>query len=366
MILWKGGARERALAAWERAARLTPGGAATRYLRRARARVPSSSSPGAPELLRAFEFRADWRRQREVEEALAAARAELARDLPLRPENSELMILDLFRRGYLEVPGGPPSGRGTYLTDALGHVSSTEFGSHRFRDRAPPLLREGRDLDAPTEVLLEVLRGGSPAAFEFGLDLLSSADLRAHAATVASAAASLRDPHAVAAVLARLDHETQGERPGILEPFRAFLRETGRGAEPLLRFRALALLRRAGAPEVPAVGLGELDLLFNAHRAGLVPPEAIRVGLDGLRGRAELYLLSVLTRCGTREVGSVLELLEEYGGRDSIRALADGLAGGHPAWEVHAARAYRTLAVIAGARPGDSPGAWKEWLRENG
>lgn len=367
LAAWKLGMSGRAEAAWRRAAALAPGGRAAGFLAElANRRAGRPVIRDLAEYLRILEFQADFRRQAEVERAVAEARAVRGQPVVLEGVGSVHVLFELAFRRHLVRFGGPPSGRGTYLTDALGGVRSTEFGSHRDRTRAPAVLREDAGYAVPPDLVVEAVASGQPAAIEFGLAQLDAADFRRRAEDLASLVARLDDPWARDVLLARLEDLAIQEAPAVLPTFEDFLLHTTRGTEVEARWLALGLLRRAGSRRIPAISLGELDLILVAHRDGLVPLESVEAALEAHREDAELYLLSRLGRGGDRLVLPILALLPRFGGLRTVRSLVGSLARGHRIWRFLDGKAYEVLERIAGSKVARTPEAWKTWLEANG
>ena len=208
---------------------------------------------------------ADYRRQEEIETALLRAGGGLS----LGAAGGDEVLAELHRRGLLARLGGPPGGRGTYVSRDRA-VSSTVYGS-ALAPLAPPAVLQNAlaqapvddyaGTDRPIDLALEALRVAArdvdpeaalvameraePGAVEVGLAALDAAFIAARRGRVVAVLEGARDPWAVDAVLERLARLLV--RPDVADrgAFRAALERIAGDGEPAQQQRARTLLSRA-------------------------------------------------------------------------------------------------------------------------
>lgn len=361
------GRKRAAVQAWIRAYQAAPTGRAKGLLaeHQPEALRPPTMLEDVDEVLEIYRFLQDFRRQREVERALADYTTRKALGgIGLGPENSASLIASLHANGYLARPGGPPSGEGEYRTGPDGRVFSTVFGSPREPKSAHPGLANPMGFDAPAELVLRAIETRRPEGVEFGLPQLSDQDLEKYSSRIVRGILAVDDPWATDSVVARLSEYADSHADSIPLLFAPVLRRVVQKGEPRQRWLAMAWLYKDGQRDLPPLSPRLADELLRDASAGLAPPEAVEAMLFALGGGAEDFLLKAME--SGSEVGwpAVLDALSRHGGKRSLKFLIDGAAGKDLRF-ARAAGAVRAAVkeLARGEEIGATPQAWRAWYR---
>ena len=300
----------------------------------------------------------DFRRQAEIERALTEFALRKGVRLRLTPENSLELVGDLHRRGYLDRPDGPPSGRGRYVTDDRGRVTSTEYGSRRAPSRSQAALVAPRGFRVTAAAILAAAPR-SPAAAEVGLHLLEEGAFLDALTRLAPSLVELRDPSVDAVVLERLRRRPAGELPPPVGPVADLLRRILDGPDETSRGVARGLLARCGARALPELPAERIPDLLAAVQRGAVPEEAAISALDARGAAAREQLLGLLQGPRQDLTAAAARLLPRYARPTDARALvrAAGASGAAP----HRAALWQALRQLTGREdlPLD-PARWGE------
>lgn len=305
-------------------------------------------------------YLADFRRQEEVRTALFDYNIRKGDQIILAPTNSESVVEELFRHGYLERPGGPPSGEGIYLMGLDGVISSTRYGTRERPLSPPPGLKPGGAFTADPAVVLAALEGGHPAVFEFLLGQLENAQMEAGWDRIARGAAALTDPWAIDVLLKVLGRRARAMKDSIPAPMAPFLHRLAASTEvePRTRRIAVALLYASGARGFPPVEPGELDETMRDALLGRVPKHAALARLEALGDKAEAYLIACLDRdvvLGSAALRAIPRLGGKAAGLDLVERLDETAKG----WKGDRMELLRALRDLTGEDGGEDPGAWR-------
>lgn len=200
----------------------------------------------AREILELARYLREFRRLDEVQAALDAYREARGSPMSLTEGDWRGGLEQLHREGYLARPGGPPSGRGAFLTEAGARVYSTTFGTRLHPEGGPPALRAPRGFSLAPAALRTALDSPETAAFELGVHHLDDAGLLATAAGLSKAALTMGDPWAQDALLRRLERAATTLPPAQLSSFRAFLEHLLAQGDATQKTRARRLAERLG------------------------------------------------------------------------------------------------------------------------
>lgn len=356
--------REDAIRYFKRAAQLDPASPAHDILARLAPQVagPCRLVEGRVALAEVFAFLVDFRRQREVERALARFRTKKGLELRMGLDDWREYLTFFQHYGYLERPGGPPTGKGAYVSDAAGDVRSTVYGSWRTRDRAPQVLREESGFCALPRDIAESIRAGDPGAVEFGFGLLQPADLVRFSRFLGGALYATEDPWAIDAVLTGLTRASEATST-LPAPLRPWLSRIGQRQRGTTRWRALALQRRFDlAPALP-IPATHLPRVLAELEAGRVPVEAGILALEAFGAGAGSQLAATIRQGPAAHLGAVLDLVLALEPPEALEALVDTLTVVDPGWVANRWRVLAALRTVAGQDHGQDPAAWRAWLR---
>ncbi len=355
---------EAALERWVRALEVDPRGEARGLLDRHAPGLVRRKPMVADvdELRRTLAYLRDFRRQEELRRALADFNTRKGTSILLDGTNTDALVADLALHGYLERPGGPPTGKGTYRSDGPEGMRSTVYGSRDVPRDPPWSLAVPEGFDAAPRAVLGLLQEGDPGALEFGLALLPGEVLDRSWDLVAEAAARTSDPWARDAVLARLRERVVEQGDTLPTPVQTLVHDWAserpdNPLEPLQRWLARGILHHAGDRRLGPLRLGELDGLFKAAGDGKVPLAAVDSALAAMGHDAGHYLVQVLTASDGRRLDAALEMVPRYPSRPVLLATVDRLAD--PAWSHFREAALEALRRVAGRDLGTDPDAWR-------
>lgn len=364
-VAWRQHRKTAAIGYWKTAAELDPKSPAVTLLRLAAPEIRPGCRlvEGEAPLATVFEFAADFRQQREVERALASFTTKKGIPLTMKTGDWKEFLAFFEKSGYLEHPGAPPSGRGQYVSDGEDGIRSTVYGSWRNRDLAPEALKSDDGFCAfPGDVVALIARN-APGALEFGLELLSAADLARDARKLGGVIYSVRDPWGRQAVLRRLTRISLETKflPPALRPWLAGLARAASGEQ---RWWALALERRFGlAPSLP-IPPHHLPRVLVSLESGEVPIEAGLLALEAFEKGADSQLVELLQTGSELRLRVFTELAVRLDGPAATAFLVETLASEAPRWVNQRRLVLGALRRLAGEDRGTSVEAWRTWSRD--
>lgn len=359
---WELGDRQAAVDSWWRSFRLDPRGRARELIERHAPRLFEEfhQVESAAEFLQLARILQDFRRQGEVELALARFNVPRGLNLGLAEANSESLIADLAKQGYLARPGGPPSGLGTYLTRGRGEVFSNVFGSRRAPRDPPPGLAAPRGFSVSDAALLEALASGRPEAIECGLPRLRDESLGAGLARLAPHLPGLQDPWARDVLLSRAAARARQGRAAELAPLRDWLRGLLGSDERPVAWRALGLLHSLGVTDLPALDPAEGRRLVLAIDQGQAPEAAGEALLAGMGEQARGFLLEQLAGRSPARLAFAARHLVRFGRPPDAAAVAAAASRGPDRATLEDLR--RALRALTGREPPEDFRRWGPWL----
>lgn len=365
-VLARMGDSDSALLHWQAAHSLGPEGEAKRLLETADPSLVSKKVVlrTGDEFVELARWLVDFRRQREVEQAwkLLIIPRGLKGKMRMKEADSLQVISELHEVGLLARPGGPPSGRGHYITDDEGNVRSTVFGTPGALKDPPPALASKTGFVVLPKVIREALPLGGPEVVEVGVALLSGPELADSAGLLSRAISQTKDPWAFDAVVDRLESLVVSGSfplPAGLEPgLRRILEHGERGQ----RWKARGILYGSGVKDLPAVPANELAQLADEHRKVPVTRAAQASGFASLPPGEADKLMSAWIRAaqGERAV-TALESAMDVGGKETALAVIEAHAAPTGVWKDEPRLLQELLLEWAGGDQGAKPGGWKRW-----
>ncbi len=363
------GRPDRALAFWKRAYDIDPQSSGGEMLRMIAPHLASKMLliTDPEELRKIFEQLQDYRRQSEVERALARFTTKKGVSLFMQEGDWEVFLKFFYDYKYLDRPGGPPSGKGKYFSVPKGNphfeegmVYSTVFGSWRNEDGGPLAIGHKEGWSAPAGLIADAIASGQNGACEFGLFKISDGDLSRVAKKVGLGLYRLEDPWAIEAALDRFEafSKTSSNLPPALIPA---LTRFVNAEEKKSQLRAQGLLRRFQHSVPKPVAAKDLPTLFVSIGEGEVPLETGVLALESLGTKADENHIALLDRASEKELQVLLHLAVKRDSAAVTKALIERLRSQDEKWMEARPLLKATLVALAGKDLGDDPKKWIEW-----
>jgi hypothetical protein len=364
-VSWKENHPEQAARHWKRALDLDPASPAKEMLEMVAPQLIGECFlvEEDAQLREVFAFLADFRRQREVEKALANFTIRKGLSLQMKQSDWQEFMRFLVHQKYLKRPGGPPTGKGAYLSDAEGNLRSSVYGSWKAAELAPAALKDPAGFCAPPSAIVRSIRARDPGALEFGLDLLTGEDIARWSRQMGGAVLATRSPWEIDAVLGRLDQLSRraSTLPPSLRPWLSGIARRNRG---VTRWWALALERRFQVPSSMPIRAMRLPAILSELRQGRVPIEAGELALETFGKRSGKKMVSLLESGSELDIDVLLELAARLD-RGTVNAfLIEQLASKKPRWQGRKRQLRGVLTRISGQDLGAKPAAWRRWMEK--